>query len=104
MSRFCRNSTSNPSTIPPWEERQEGKIPAWVSETRGLDGAGRAIDNIFTERLWRTVKQDYVYLYPAIDERELFHGLNTFFDYYNHRKTHQGIDRKTPGSLFLHAA
>jgi putative transposase len=72
--------------------------------TVSMDGAGRAIDNIFIERLWRTVKQDYVYLYPASDGVDLFQGLRTFFDYYNHQKSHQGIDRKTPGSLYLPAA
>ena len=61
-----------------------------------MDGKGRAIDNIYIERLWRTVKQDYVYLYPAFNGMELYHGLNNFFDYYNTRKTHQGIGRQIP--------
>ncbi len=43
--------------------------------TVSMDGKGRATDNIFIERLWRTVKQDYVYLHPAADALELFHGL-----------------------------
>jgi putative transposase len=53
-----------------------------------MDGKGRAIDNIFIERLWRTVKQDYVYLNPASNGRELYQGLNNFFTQYNTRKTH----------------
>jgi len=61
-----------------------------------MDGKGRAIDNIFIERLWRTVKQDYVYLNPASNGKELYHGLNDFFTYYNTRKTHQGIGRQIP--------
>lgn len=61
-----------------------------------MDGKGRAIDNIFIERLWRTVKQDYVYLYPASDGLELYQGLEEFFTYYNTRKTHQGIRRQIP--------
>ena len=45
-----------------------------------MDGKGRALDNIFIERLWRTVKQDYVYLNPADDGIELYQGLKNFFE------------------------
>ena len=69
-----------------------------------MDGKGRAIDNIFIERLWRSVKYDYVYLNPASDGNELFHGLSGYFDYYNHYQTHQGIGRRIPVSLFKPAA
>ena len=69
-----------------------------------MDGKGRATDNIFIERLWRSVKYDYVYLNPANDGIELFRGLKEYFDYYNHRKTHQGIDRRIPASLYNPAA
>lgn len=69
-----------------------------------MDGKGRAIDNIFIERLWRTVKQDYVYQYPAEDGTELFHGLKKFFQFYNHEKSHQGINRERPIILYKPAA
>lgn len=65
-----------------------------------MDGKGRAIDNIFIERFWRTLKQDYVYLSVPANGTELYHGLCSFIDYYNHEKTHQGINRKTPASLY----
>ena len=45
-----------------------------------MDGKGRAIDNIFIERLWRSVKYDYVYLNPASDGNELYHGIREYFD------------------------
>jgi putative transposase len=61
-----------------------------------MDGKGRATDNIFIERLWRTVKQDYVYLHPASNGEELYQGLDAFFKYYNTRKAHQGIGRQIP--------
>lgn len=82
----------------------------WISYLEGekikisMDGKGRATDNIFIERLWRSVKYDYVYLNPANDGIELFRGLKEYFDYYNHRKTHQGIDRRIPASLYNPAA
>jgi putative transposase len=72
--------------------------------TISMDGRGRATDNIFIERLWRTVKQDYVYICPPIDGTDLYKGLNKFFEYYNNVKTHQGIERVIPVSLYLPAA
>ena len=69
-----------------------------------MDGKGRAIDNIFIERFWRTVKQDYVYLHPATNGSELYSGLKGFFLYYNTKKTHQGIGRVTPEKLYKQAA
>lgn len=69
-----------------------------------MDGRGRATDNIFIERLWRTVKRDYIYICPASNGTELYKGLNTFFDYYNNRKTHQGIERCIPASLYKKVA
>jgi len=65
-----------------------------------MDGKGRALDNIFIERFWRTVKQDYVYLNPAQHGLELFVGLQEFMRHYNYKKTHQGIGRRTPSALF----
>jgi len=69
-----------------------------------MDGKGRAIDNIFIERFWRTVKQDYIYISPSKDGLELFKGLKEFFEHYNNHKTHQGIGRLIPISLYTPAA
>lgn len=69
-----------------------------------MDGKGRAIDNIFIERFWRTVKQDYIYISPAEDGIELFRGLKRFMVHYNYHKTHQGIGRVTPVSLYKSVA
>jgi len=72
--------------------------------TISMDGRGRATDNIFIERLWRTVKRDYIYICPADNGIELFKGLNMFFDYYNNKKRHQGIQRCIPASLYKKVA
>jgi putative transposase len=69
-----------------------------------MDGKGRAIDNIFIERLWRTVKQDYVYQFPSSDGTEQFLGLKKFFHFYNHEKSHQGIGRERLVNLYIPAA
>jgi len=69
-----------------------------------MDGKGRAVDNIFIERFFRTLKYDHVYLYPANDGLELYQGVKVFIQYYNHIKHHQGIGRKIPATLYQTAA
>lgn len=69
-----------------------------------MDGKGRAIDNIFIERFWRSLKNDYVYLNPASDGVELYQGLKEYIHYYNHKLHHQGIDRRIPAELYKPAA
>ena len=69
-----------------------------------MDGKGRAIDNIFIERFWRTLKYDYVYLHPANDGLELYNGIKEYIHYYNNNLCHQGIERKIPADLYKSAA
>ena len=79
----------------------------WVEEQNiaiSMDGRGRATDNIYIERLWRTVKRDYIYICPPDNGTELFKGLKMFFDYYNNIKRHQGIGRCIPASLYTNVA
>ena len=61
-----------------------------------MDGKGRATDNAFVERLFRSVKQEYVYLHSPENGQELFEGFKNWFIYYNQDRTHQGIGRITP--------
>jgi putative transposase len=77
-------------------EKEEIKI--------SMDGKGRAIDNIFIERLWRSVKYDYVYIKVPADGLELYQGLNEYFDYYNNQLCHQGIDHQIPANKYYQAA
>ena len=69
-----------------------------------MDGKGRATDNIYIERFWRTVKRDHVYLYPADNGTELYNGLEGYITRYNNVKSHQGIGRIAPVKLYLQAA
>jgi putative transposase len=64
-----------------------------------MDGKGRATDNIYIERFWRTVKYDYVYIQPAENGQELYDGLRTFIERYNHKR-HQGIERRIPFDVY----
>ncbi len=68
-----------------------------------MDGKGRAIDNIFIERFWRSLKYDYVYLNPADDGLELYQ-VKEYMNYYNHELHHQGIGRRIPAELYKSAA
>lgn len=66
-----------------------------------MDGRGRALDNIFVERLWRTVKYEYVYLQDIQTVGEARSGLREFFDFYNHERFHQSLDYRTPAQVYL---
>lgn len=61
-----------------------------------MDGKGRATDNAFVERIWRTVKYEYIYLHAHLSGIELHHGLKAWFDYYNTQRRHQSLDGKRP--------
>ncbi len=61
-----------------------------------MDGKGRAIDNVFIERLWRSVKYENIYLNPPENGIDLYRQLSEYFNYYNHKRRHQGIDNETP--------
>ena len=65
-----------------------------------MDGKGRAIDNAFIERLWRSVKYEKLYLSPAADGLEVYRQLEEYFDFYNHRRRHQGLDSMRPVDLY----
>jgi putative transposase len=66
-----------------------------------MDGRGRAMDNIFTERFWRTVKYEDIYLKDYASPRELRAGLNEFFLRYNNKRLHQSLDYKTPAQIYF---
>ena len=57
-----------------------------------MDGRGRALDNIFVERLWRTVKYEYIYLQEIDTVQEARLGLQNYFYFYNHERIHQSLD------------
>jgi putative transposase len=68
-----------------------------------MDGKGRALDNIFVERLWRSVKYECVYLERPENGAELQHQLSEWFRKYNDERPHQSLQYKTPDSVY-HAA
>ena len=69
-----------------------------------MDGKGRALDNIFTERLWRTVKWEEVYLQDYATPRDARRSLRQYLEFYNHSRLHQALDYCTPAEIYTKVA
>jgi transposase InsO family protein len=65
-----------------------------------MDGKGWAIDNIFIERFWRTVKYEHIYLNPANGGYELYEGLEEYMRYYNFERSHSSLEKATPAKQY----
>ena len=65
-----------------------------------MDGRGRAMDNIFTERLWRTLKYEEVYLHEYASPKEAYHQLANYMRFYNFDRPHQALEYLTPAHCY----
>jgi putative transposase len=65
-----------------------------------MDGRGRALDNVFVERLWRAVKYEDIYLQGYEEVPELRRGLARYFAFYNHARLHQALGYRTPAAVY----
>jgi len=78
----------------------------WVREVESagarvsMDGRGRWMDNVFIERLWRSLKYGKLRLWSYRDIPELESHISSWINYYNHRRKHQALDYTTPWSLY----
>jgi len=68
--------------------------------TISMDGRGRAQDNIFIERLWWSLKHQYLYLRAFESGSQLYRGLKTWFEFYNQDRAHQALDNLTPDEVY----
>jgi putative transposase len=66
-----------------------------------MDGKGRAIDNIYIERFWRSLKYEDIYLNSYETINELFHGVDKYIKFFNKERIHQSLDYKTPDSIYF---
>ena len=96
---ICNSDQGSQFTSPQWVGLLQ---EAGVSIS--MNGKGRATDNIFVERLWRTVKYEEVYLHDYGSPREARQGLSRYFEFYNHRRLHQALDYCTPGEVYSGAS
>ena len=65
-----------------------------------MDGKGRATDNAFIERLWRSVKYEKIYINPPKDEVDLYHKVEEYMYYYNNERRHSSIDNSVPETQY----
>jgi putative transposase len=65
-----------------------------------MDGRGRALDNVFVERLWRSVKYEDIYIRGYETVPELYRGLGRYFGFYNHERLHQSLEYRTPAAVY----
>ena len=68
-----------------------------------MDGKGRWVDNVFVERLWRSVKYEDVYLHAYETPASLRAGLTCYFQFYNGRRRHSALGRRTPDVVYFDA-
>jgi putative transposase len=66
-----------------------------------MDGHGRALDNVFVERLWRSVKQEHVYLHEYETVMQLERGLEDYFSFYNNVRPHQSLSDQAPARVYF---
>ena len=67
-----------------------------------MDGRGRALDNIFIERLWRSVKYEDIYLKNYFSGIDLRQGMESYFSFYNNERPHQSLKYKTPTEIYVY--
>jgi putative transposase len=65
-----------------------------------MDGKGRALDNVFIERFWRTIKYEHIYLHEYLDGKSLYAGLLDFIQFYNYERKHQSLAYLTPAQVY----
>jgi putative transposase len=65
-----------------------------------MDGRGRCMDNIFIERLWRSLKYEEVYLKDYASVAEAKNSIARYFHFYNHERLHQSLDYRTPAAIY----
>ena len=76
------------------------KVLAVAHVAISMDGVGRAIDNVFIERLWRTLKYDHLYLNPAENGTACRAGITDYLHYYNEERPHSSLDDQTPDEVY----
>jgi putative transposase len=109
---FCREALERALTVATPEIHNSDQGSQFTSEeyltplkekkiTISMDGRGRCFDNIFTERLWRTVKYEEVYLKEYVSPADARASLGSYFEAYNVRRLHSSLNYKTPAEIYF---
>jgi len=93
--QICNSDQGSHFTSPKYLERLQN-----ANVRISMDGRGRARDNIFTERLWRTIKYEEVYLHDYASPKEAYHQLANYIYFYNFKRPHQALEYLTPAQLY----
>jgi putative transposase len=93
---ICNSDQGSHFTSP-----QYGELLRAANVQISMDGKGRALDNIFTERLWRSVKYEEVYLHEYTSPKEARSQLQKYFEFYNHKRLHQSLEYQTPAEVYF---
>jgi putative transposase len=68
-----------------------------------MDGKGRALDNVFIERFWRSLKQEKIYRLDLISVQEAKKAIAEYMEFYNHHRLHQSLEYQTPAKVHFNA-
>lgn len=112
-TEFCRNTLNRALkiAIPTYHNSDQGKqftsdeyvsiLKKYPNINISMDGRGRCFDNIFTERLWRSLKYEEIYLkdYNSFEQAE--QSINNYFNIYNNERLHEAINYKIPAELYV---
>jgi hypothetical protein len=93
---ICKSDQGSHFTSP-----QDGQLLLEARVQISMDGKGRAWENIYTERLWRSVKHEEVYLHEDTSPKEARSQLQKYFEFYNHKRIHQALQYQTPAEVYF---
>jgi putative transposase len=94
--QICNSDQGSQFTSP-----QDTQLLLSLGVRMSMDSKGRALDNIFTERLWRSIKYEEVYVNDYASPREARQGLTTYVRFYNEERLHQAVDYRTPAEVYF---
>jgi putative transposase len=103
MAKFGRPEIFNTDQGAQFTSEDWIKVLKDAGVTISMDGKGRWIDNVFIERLWRSVKYEEVYLHGYANGTEARSALTHYFSFYNARRIHQSLDYQTPDTVYFAA-
>ena len=103
MARFGKPEIFNTDQGAQFTSAEWLKVLDEAGVAVSMDGKGRWIDNVFIERLWRSVKYEEVYLHGYANGTEARTALTRYFSFYNARRTHQALDYRTPDEVYFPA-